>query len=68
MTGIHRRFPPGRSSCPLRGGRPGRLIYSRDDVIDGRKVDGVFHFQPEIPDHAESLRTGHLVNKVPMKS
>ena len=34
-------------------------------MIDGRKGPvGVLHRQPKVPDHAESLRTGHLMNKM----
>ena len=34
-------------------------------MIDGREgAMGVFHLKSQIPDHAESLRTGHLMNQV----
>jgi hypothetical protein len=58
-------LPQGIHHFRCEGISRGVLIDGRDDVIDSRKGPmGVFDLQSEIPDHAESLRTGHLVDKV----
>ncbi len=40
-------------------------LVGRDDVVDRRKrALGVLHLEAEVPEHAESLGTGHLMDEV----